>query len=48
MEELFASLPSGCQICYQVFGNRSDPAIFIVSGHSAAMTQKVDEIVKAS
>ncbi|KAK5625620.1 hypothetical protein RRF57_001336 [Xylaria bambusicola] len=45
-EELFVTLPSGCQICYQVFGNRSDPAILIISGHGSAMTQKTDEIVR--
>lgn len=40
------TIPSGCRICYQVFGNPSDPAILIISGHSAAMTQKLDELVR--
>ncbi|OPB41127.1 alpha/beta fold family hydrolase [Trichoderma guizhouense] len=44
-EELFASLPSGCRICYQVFGNPSDTAILLISGHSCAMTQKTDWII---
>ncbi|KAI0436119.1 alpha/beta-hydrolase [Xylaria telfairii] len=44
-EDQFLSLPSGCRICYQVFGNPSDPAIFLIAGHSSAMTQK-DEIVQ--
>ncbi|KAI0458876.1 alpha/beta-hydrolase [Xylaria acuta] len=45
-EDLFLSLPSGCRICYRVFGNPSDPAIFIISGHSTAMTQKTDGLVQ--
>ncbi|TGJ81357.1 hypothetical protein E0Z10_g7408 [Xylaria hypoxylon] len=44
-EDLFVSLPSGCRICYQTFGNPSDSAIFIIGGHSAAMTQKTDGLV---
>ncbi|KAI0813541.1 alpha/beta-hydrolase [Xylaria sp. FL0064] len=44
-EELFVTLPSGCRICYQVFGNPTDPAIFFISGHSCAMTQKTDEVI---
>ncbi|KAI1350383.1 alpha/beta-hydrolase [Xylaria sp. FL0043] len=45
-EELFVTLPSGCRICYQVFGNPTDPAIFFISGHSCAMTQKTDEVIR--
>ncbi|PTB66755.1 alpha/beta-hydrolase [Trichoderma citrinoviride] len=45
-EELFVTLPSGCQICYQVFGNPLDPAILLISGHSCAMTQKTDGLVR--
>lgn len=43
-EDLFATLPSGCRICYRVAGNPTDPAILIISGHSVAMTQKIDEL----
>ncbi|KAI1114013.1 alpha/beta-hydrolase [Nemania sp. NC0429] len=45
-EDQFASLPSGPRLCYQVFGNRSDPAILLISGHATAMTQKTDGIVR--
>ena len=45
-EDLFVTLPSGCRICYQVFGKASDPAILISSGHGSAMTQKTDEVVR--
>ncbi|KAL6886239.1 alpha/beta-hydrolase [Trichoderma longibrachiatum] len=45
-EELFVTLPSGCRICYQVFGNPLDPAILLISGHSGAMTQKTDGLVR--
>ncbi|KAL7953835.1 alpha/beta-hydrolase [Trichoderma compactum] len=45
-EELFASLPSGCWICYQGFGTPSDTAILLVSGDSCAMTQKSDGIIR--
>ncbi|KAI0543439.1 alpha/beta-hydrolase [Xylaria curta] len=45
-EDQFVTLPSGCRICYHVFGNPSDPAIFMISGHGTAMTQKSDELVQ--
>ncbi|OTA04342.1 alpha/beta fold family hydrolase [Trichoderma parareesei] len=45
-EELFVTLPSGCRICYQVFGSPLDPAILLISGHSGAMTQKTDGLVR--
>ncbi|KAI0862166.1 alpha/beta-hydrolase [Xylaria cubensis] len=45
-EDQFVTLPSGCRICYHVFGNPSDPAIFMISGHGTAMTQKSDELVE--
>ncbi|KAI0016306.1 Alpha/Beta hydrolase protein [Xylariomycetidae sp. FL0641] len=41
-EDQFVTLPSGCRICYHVFGALTDPAILIVSGGSTAMTQKTD------
>jgi pimeloyl-ACP methyl ester carboxylesterase len=44
-EERFATLPSGCRICYQVFGSPTDTAILLVSGHSCAMTQKTDGLI---
>lgn len=40
MSEEYVQLPSGCRICYQTFGNPSDSAILVISGHSCAMTQK--------
>ena len=45
-EDLFVTLPSGCRICYQVFGNPSDPAILLLQGHSCAMTQKTGNLVR--
>ncbi|KAI1126985.1 alpha/beta-hydrolase [Nemania abortiva] len=45
-EDLFVTLPSGCRICYQVHGNPSDPAIFMISGHTTAMTQKTADLEK--
>ncbi|KAI1192379.1 alpha/beta-hydrolase [Nemania serpens] len=45
-EDLFASLPSGPRLCYQVFGNPSDPAILIIAGHATVMTQKTDGLVR--
>lgn len=45
-EDLFVSFPSGCRICYQVFGDPSDPAILLISGHGTAMTQKTDELIR--
>ncbi|KAL7787167.1 alpha/beta-hydrolase [Trichoderma ceciliae] len=45
-EEFFVSLPSGCRICYQVFGSPSDTAILLISGHGGAMTQKTDGLIR--
>ena len=45
-DDQFVLLPSGCRICYQVFGNPLDPAILLISGHNTAMTQKSDELVR--
>jgi pimeloyl-ACP methyl ester carboxylesterase len=36
-DELFASLPSGIDICYQTFGEPSDPAILLVMGLGGPM-----------
>ncbi|KAI0096080.1 alpha/beta-hydrolase [Nemania sp. FL0031] len=43
--DLFVTLPSGCRICYRVSGSPSDPAIFVISGHSCAMTRGTDWLV---
>lgn len=42
----FVTMASGCRICYQVFGSPADPAILLIAGHSSAMTQKSDELVR--
>lgn len=36
-EELFASLPSGIDICHQTFGESSDPAVLLVMGLGGPM-----------
>ncbi|WP_229055032.1 alpha/beta fold hydrolase [Aeromicrobium sp. Leaf350] len=36
-DELFASLPSGLDLCYQTFGDAGDPAILLVMGLSGPM-----------
>ena len=36
-DELFASLPSGIDICYQTFGDPADPAILLIMGLGGPM-----------
>ncbi len=36
-EELFASLPSGIDLCYQTFGDPGDPALLLIMGLSGPM-----------
>ncbi|GAA1738588.1 alpha/beta hydrolase [Aeromicrobium alkaliterrae] len=36
-DELFASLPSGLDLCYQTFGSPDDPAVLLVMGLSGPM-----------
>lgn len=35
--ELFATLPTGVRLCYQTFGQPSDPAVILVAGAKASM-----------
>lgn len=44
--ELFVSLPTGCRICYQTFGNPSDTAILVIDGHGQSMDQKSSILVR--
>ena len=36
-EELFVNLPTGVRLCYQTFGNPSDPAVIFIAGHGSSM-----------
>ncbi|KAJ6440191.1 hydrolase or acyltransferase of alpha beta superfamily [Purpureocillium lavendulum] len=43
--ELFASLDTGVRICYQTFGDPSDPATVFIPGHSGSMLEWRDELL---
>lgn len=43
--ELFVTLPTGVRICYQTFGDPSDPAVVFIPGHSGSMLEWREELL---
>ncbi|KAF7557829.1 hypothetical protein G7Z17_g370 [Cylindrodendrum hubeiense] len=43
--ELFVTLPNRVRICYQTFGDPSDPAVVLISGHSCSMHQWPEDLI---
>lgn len=45
-EELFVTLSTRVRICYQTFGNPSNPAVVLISGHSGSMLGWHEDMIK--
>lgn len=43
--ELFVILPSGVRICYQTFGEPSDPAVILIAGNTCSMLDWREELL---
>ncbi|KAH8672348.1 hypothetical protein BGZ61DRAFT_459178 [Ilyonectria robusta] len=38
-EELFLTLSTGVRICYQTFGDPSNPIVVLITGHSGSILE---------
>lgn len=45
-EELFVTLSTGVRICYQTFGDPSNPAIVFITGHSGSMLEWQEDMIE--
>jgi pimeloyl-ACP methyl ester carboxylesterase len=43
--ELFVQLPNGVRLCYQTFGDPSDPAVILIAGNTCSMLDWREEMI---
>lgn len=44
--ELFVTLPNRVRLCYQTFGDASDPAVILIPGHSGSMLAWPEDMIR--